>query len=90
MPNRAVTLWVTWGSLRCGHLAVNTDREGPRPHLSSTQPRRVAQDPNPKTQLGGEGPLSLARLTTSRDETTRHGDDQGPTATDGSASPTLR
>jgi hypothetical protein len=40
------------------HLAVNTNREGPRPHLSPTQPRRVAQNPNRKTQLGSEEPLS--------------------------------
>jgi hypothetical protein len=61
MPNRAVTFWVTWGSSHRGHLAVNTDREGPRPHLSATQPRRVAQGSTPTPSINAKSRIEEAR-----------------------------
>src|SRR6185295_15285481 len=51
MPNKAVTFWVTWGSLHRDHLAVNTNRQGPRPPPQLNSARRVAQDPTPRPSL---------------------------------------
>ena len=39
------------GLMRRGHLAVNTDRVGPRPRVSASQPRRFAQGSNPTPSI---------------------------------------